>query len=223
MFCCWCRGWMTFSLTRIIIFSLSFTYIHTDPTMKCNWFLNSSAYIHGRHMFEIIQYTDCANNSLTGNKTLRISWMRAVIFKYSLQTCSSGINSSFTPPLVCIKMLLCFSTMLWLYPYMDYKDTFVCLINGFHDNICHSHGHKGNKTPWLTCTEKVAHKLTCFEHGFKTLFHSSLYFQLTVVSGEILLWHRAKTKWNVSMERSPVLPLHMETIMCAQIKWKPEV
>lgn len=68
----------------------------------------------------------------------------------------------------------------------------------FHVNICHSHGHRAIQL-WLTCTEKVAHKLTCFNVDSK---HS-------LVSDEIL---------KCSMERSLVLPLHMETIMFAQIK-----
>lgn len=52
--------------------------------------------------------------------------------------------------------------------------------------------------PWSTCTEKVARKLTSFERRFKNTlwyFILRLYFQL--MSDEILLWHWAKSKWNV--------------------------
>lgn len=50
--------------------------------------------------------------------------------------------------------------------------------------------------------KKFDHKVICFEHRSKTLpdiFFSltlRLYFQLTMVSDEILPWHRAKTKPN---------------------------
>lgn len=103
--------------------------------------------------------------------------MRVVLFKYSLQTCPLWIDSrqplhSLYSSYYNVAVFTHNASTISL--GMGYKDTFVCacFIDGCF--MATSVTHMGTKAinPWLTCTEKVAHKLTCFEHTLKTLFYS---------------------------------------------------
>lgn len=53
---------------------------------------------------------------------------------------------------------------------MAYKHTFVCFINRSFMATYVTHMETRPIKPWLISTEKVVHKLTHFERGFKTLF-----------------------------------------------------
>lgn len=99
-------------------------------------------------------------------------------------------------------MLQCLSTMLWLYPY---KDTSVCacFINGCFMATSVTHMVTKPIKPWLTSTEKVAHKFNCFELKFKTLW----YFTVR------LWWCQMKfcsAKWNVVYREA----------LCCPCAWK---